>query len=363
MASLVKQSESASPDGPDVPASGTPRPHRHRRGRRRIALVAAGLVLALAAIAAVGVGVLRARYDSAVRQRSLLAAEARHNATRHLTLHGPLNFLLLGSDARPGERLGQRSDTIIVVHVPASLDRAYLISIPRDLRVEIPPEPRDNFSGAEDKINSAFAYGSVSGRTEEAGVQLLSATLTRLTGARFDGAAIVDFGGFQEIVNLLGGVTLCVDTLTRSVHTGTVYRPGCQHMRPWAALDYLRQRYDQPNGDYDRQRHQQQFLKAVLAEATAQAARDPLKLDGFIRAAGHALTVDTNGLPLDQLAFGLRGIRSNALVGIRVPSYPQMIDNVSYVLPYDAADGLYTALREDRLDSWVRANPKWVNRL
>jgi LCP family protein required for cell wall assembly len=355
--SIVKQ------PGPPETANPSPPVPRRRRVRRLVLAVAAGLVLVLVAGAAVAVAVLRVRVESAVKQRDLLSAGSRQGGEPQFTLHGPLNFLLLGSDARPGERLGQRSDTIIIVHIPATLRAAYLISIPRDLRVEIPPATREGFSGATDKINSAFAYGSLAGRSEEAGVRLLSATLTELTGIRFDGAAIIDFQGFQQVVRLLGGVDMCVDTYTRSIHTGTVYRPGCRRMAPWEALDYLRQRYDQPNGDYDRQRHQQQFLKAVLAEATRQGLTNPLKLDALLRAMAATMTVDTNGAPLDQLVIGLRDLRASAITGIRVPSYPEMIDGTSYVLPYPAADSLFAALRTDRLGAWALENKAWINHL
>src|SRR4029434_591536 len=93
------------------------------------------------------------------------------------TISGPLNYLLIGSDFKarsPGE--GQRSDTIIIVHIPATLDRAYLISVPRAVRVETPSYAPTGFRGDETKINAAFQYGG-GGR---GGAQLLSKTLTSL---------------------------------------------------------------------------------------------------------------------------------------------------------------------------------------
>src|SRR4029450_143629 len=114
----------------------------------------------------------------------------------------PLNFLLLGSDLRAGEPdQGQRSDTIIVMQVNAERTGAHLVSIPRDLLVDIPAFPQTGFGGSRQKVNAAFQFGGGG----EGGVQLLSATLAELIGIRFDGAARVAFGGFAEGVRLSGG--------------------------------------------------------------------------------------------------------------------------------------------------------------
>lgn len=322
-------------------------------------LFAAGTVTAIT--------VLVHRYDAAVPKAVLLdsGARGRQAGTGGVLapnpVSGPLNYLLVGSDARDAvPAMGERSDTIIIVHVPVSMDSAYLISIPRDLRVAIPPDPARRFGGGTAKINAAFNYGG--GGT--GGVRLLSRTLAALTGIRFDGAAVVNFSGFNRVVQLLGGVTLCVDETTRSIHTGMVYRPGCQHLHGSQALDYVRQRETLPGGDFDRQRHQQQFLKALFAAAMNRGmTTNPLKLDRLIRAAGHALTVDTNGVPLDELVFSLRSITPSTLSGIRLPAYPAMIGGTSYVLADRLAGSLYRALAADTLAGWLAGNRTWRNPL
>lgn len=330
-------------------------------------LIAFGAVLMmLSGGTVVGLRVLVHRYDTAVHKAPLLDVSARASAPVggggfiQTTLPGPLNFLLLGSDARDTDPSnGQRSDTIIVLHIPASMDRAYLISIPRDLRVSIPADPAHNFWGSTEKINAAFNYGG--GGT--GGFQLLSRTLTRLIGIRFDGAAIINFDGFRQVVGILGGVDMCVDQLTRSIHTHAVYKPGCQHLAPWQALDYVRQRETLPDGDYDRQRHQQQFLKALFEQALHRGATSPIALDRIIRAVGGALTVDTNGVPVEELAFSLRGVPPSNLVGIKLPSYPAMIGGTSYVVAYSTVATLYRAIAQDTLDGWLMGNQAWVNHI
>src|SRR4051794_14691619 len=139
---------------------------------------------------------LASRYAGALHRGVLLSPDARRGGDVPTSLHGPLNYLPIGSDARASNpAAGARSDTIIIVHIPATIDRAYLISIPRDLRVNIPANPDTNFAGQLTKINASFEYG---GRGI-GGVQLLSTTLSQLTGLTFDGAAVVDFGGFDKV--------------------------------------------------------------------------------------------------------------------------------------------------------------------
>ncbi|MEV4845835.1 LCP family protein [Micromonospora matsumotoense] len=311
----------------------------------------------LAGLAVVGVRLLAHRYDRTVSREQLLSPDARQARTE---LDTGLNYLIVGSDRRAGAQgPDQRSDTILIVHVPPGLRQAYLISVPRDLLVAIPPDGA-GYGGGQDKINAAYEHGGGG----EGGTRLLSATLTRLTGIRFDGAALVDFAGFRQVIDLLGGIRMCVDTEVRSIHTGAHFPVGCQQMDGAKALDYARQRYDLPNGDYDRQRHQQQMLRAMLDRAAqAHLRSDPVQLDRVLRAVGGSLTVDTNGVPLDDLVFALRSLPADALHGVQLPSYPQTIDGISYVVLDQGGGGLFDAVRTDRLPDWSRANPRWVNRL
>jgi LCP family protein required for cell wall assembly len=317
------------------------------------------VLVLISGIGGVGLRVLASRYDNAVIKELLLDPTARQERG---DISGPLNYLLVGSDERVNAAPGtdQRSDTIMIAHLPAGLDRAYLISVPRDLLVDIPPAPAGGWPGGADKINAAFQYGGGG----QGGTRLLSATLSRLTGIRFDGAALVNFAGFQRAIDLLGGVRICVDTEVRSIHTRAVFTPGCHEMTGAQALDFARQRYDLPNGDFDRQRHQQQVLRAMMEKATTtDMLRNPLRLDQVIRAIGSSFTVDTNGMALDDLVFGMRRMRADQLRGIQLPSHADTIDEVSYVLMDESANSLFASVRNADLDDWVRANPRWVNRL
>lgn len=328
------------------------------------------LVVGLALVLLAGGGfaatkLLQHRYESSVTRQVLLAPTARSgdHAAHGTAWHtgGPLNFLLLGSDMREGApEEGQRSDTIIVMQVNAERTGAFLVSIPRDLLVDIPAFPLTGFYGSRQKINAAFHFGGGGG----GGVQLLSATLAELIGIKFDGAAVLDFQGFAKIVDLLGGVRMCVDTEVTSIHTGRVFSLGCKVFDGAEALDYSRQRYGLENGDYDRQRHDQQLIKAVFSTAlNGGVTRNPVKVDQFIRALGSSLTMDTGGASLTDVMLALRGLRPEALVGLTVPSYPEMIGAESYVLMDYDAPTLWEAIQQTKLADWAAQYPQWVHAL
>ncbi|HEX6870890.1 MAG TPA: LCP family protein [Micromonosporaceae bacterium] len=334
------------------------------RGHRRLVriLVAVGIAVVLAlAGGSLAAALLIYRYDQAVPRDVLLAPSARvHDPGQRAQVTGPLNLLLIGSDYRTwNPTMGQRSDTIILAHLPATLDRVYLISIPRDLWVRIPADPRTRFAGAEAKINAAFEYGGAGA----GGTQLLSQTLTNLVGVRFDAAAVIDFNGLAKAVDVLGGVEYCVDTQTVSIHTGRVFPPGCRLMHGADAVDYLRQR-GYADGDFTRQRHQQQFLKALLARVRSVGGlTSPLTMDALLRAVAGSLTVDTGALSLPDLVFTLRGLRPEALTGIKVPYTYDMVGDESVVRATDEAKALFAAVRSDTLAGWTASHARWVNKI
>jgi LCP family protein required for cell wall assembly len=316
-------------------------------------LLAIGLALVIASGGTtIGGLIVLKRFDSAIGRGNLLDPGARAGGQ----VSGPLNFILVGSDRRVGNpSSGARSDTIIIAHVTRALDHAYLISVPRDLVVAIPPG--EGYQGGKTKINAAIEMGQGGAN----GVRVLSRTLTDLVGVQFAGAAVVEFSGLTKAVDLVGGVQMCVDTRTVSIHTHRVFETGCRHMNSDEVLDYLRQR-DYPDGDYTRQRHQQQFLKAFLSKASASVST-PAQLNNLMKAVGSALTVDTDGRPLSDLLYGLRGIGPDRLTGVRIPSTPVDWEGESAVAETGDAKGLYAALQSDHIDAWCAAHSEWVNSL
>jgi len=340
------------------------------RGRRRRAwwawlCVVFGVVLVLlSGTALAGVNILVHRYAGHVAKDDLLGG-ARKQTTGRAALEGPLNILLVGSDyRRKSPDTVWRSDTIIVLHVPASHDHAYLISFSRDTWVHIPRSEDGKWQGGEDKINAAFGHG---GNGAE-GYRLLAKTLARLMKVQFDSGAVIDFYGFRRVVDVLGGVDMCVETPPGTDSFVSIHKPhrtfhkGCQHLDGKRALDYIRQRKQFPEGDWARMRHQQQFLKALLESAREQGVqRDLGKLDRLIRAGGQSLTID-DSLPLEDLAFTLRNIKPEDLTAIQVPEEGH--DGPTwYAELVDPAPSLFEAVRNDTLDQWVIDHPDHVNPL
>ncbi len=293
------------------------------------------------------------RYDSQITHKNLLGDARKPVEKGRNEITGPLNFLLLGSDFRENTEGTWRSDTVIVLHIPADHTSAYLISLPRDARVRIPTCPYDK-SGCLDKVNAAYAYG---------GPQLAARTVSELTKLKFDGMAIINFYGFTRVVGALGGVDLCVDEDTYSIHTEKLYKKGCYHFNEHDALDYVRQREEIPDGDYGRQRHQQQLIRAALQQARDLGViSNPLTLDRVIRAAGQSLTVDLPaGMTVADLAFELRNVHAADMTMLRLPAHTEYIGGQSFEILEPGATELFGAVRTDTIDQWMLRYPKMNN--
>jgi LCP family protein required for cell wall assembly len=262
---------------------------------------------------------------------------------------GAVNILLLGSDSRdPAATTGSRSDTIILMHLSADHRHAYLISIPRDTYVYIPRSPTDPAEGdTHDKINAAFAWG---------GATLAVQTVEAFTGVRIDHVVLLDFAGFARVTDALGGVTMTVDqTITSIFPPYRVFTMGSHHFDGAEALDYVRQREQFPDGDITREKHQQQFLKAVMDTAASTGTlTDPQRLDAFVRALSAAITAD-RGLSIPDFAVEFHSLRSADLTFLTSPySGFDTIDDQSVVISDPRrTQPLYRAVAHDQLGSYL----------
>jgi LCP family protein required for cell wall assembly len=347
-------------------------------------LVVLGTLLMLGSSAGlVGTQWLISTATKAVVQQTLIGGtskKAKSWITTGSSVRGPVDLLLLGVDARKRWAVDDlRADTIIVLHIPATHDRAYLVSIPRDTEVRVPAFARSRYPGGVAKATEAFFHGAQHGGGWAGGAQLLAQTLTNATGVTFDGAAIIDFAGFKSVVDALGGVRLCVDQRVRSRHmvyvdgrptvlsearrlgkptTPVWHEKGCRAMAGWAALDFARQRYGLANGDYDRQRHQQQLLKAIVQKAGSTGVlTNPFKVNRLIKAAGKAFVLDTGGVPVADFVFSFRGITAGDMVLLRTNdgTYAGNARGRETLTPRSRA--MFAALRQDRLAEFVADNP------
>jgi LCP family protein required for cell wall assembly len=259
-------------------------------------------------------------------------------------IKGPLDLLLLGVDTRVTiPDWEPHSDAIMLLHVEPDLKTAYLYSLPRDLLVKMPAFGKAGFGGGTFKLTEAMSRGSrVPGSKKTnvpQGYELLTKTLSNYTGVKtFQAGAILNFGGLSSLVDKLGGIDMTVDETVKSHHrkpdgslrplksgggdyTGpqAVYKPGKHHFVGWQAIDYARQRYGLPNGDYDRQRHQRQLVEAILAKALTQDLNgDVTKLQGIISALGRSL-VDVGGRSPLELAYALRDLTPAGITMVGLP--------------------------------------------
>lgn len=271
-------------------------------------------------------------------------------------VEGALNILLVGSDSRdpdaPVDRQSQwRADTIIVMHIPADHKQAYLVSIPRDLYVPIPENAQAECgSGQRHKINAAFAFG---------GLPLAVKTVECFTDVRIDHVMAIDFAGFKEVTDALGGVDLKVERTITSIHKPyRTFTKGINHMNGAEALDWVRQRKQFPDGDFARMRHQQEFLRALMDKAVSTGTlTNPGKLNAFLKSVTDAVTVD-QGFSLVDMALQFRNLRGENLTFVTSPHLgSQMINGESVVVSdREKALAMYQAIAADRMGEWVRAN-------
>jgi len=338
--------------------------------------------------------VLVARYANAVQTKDLFGNAASGATKQQVSdIKGPLNILLVGIDPR-NDTTAPLSDSIIVVHVPKGLKQAYLYSIPRDLRVEIPPFEKTGFKGGTAKINAAMSYGSsVGGGKHDVaqGFDLLAKTVGKLTGIKtFDAGAIINFNGFKDIVEAMGGVTMTIDQNVKSEHLQPngkprprrpecasnncehpyigpqkQYKKGTFHLESWEALDYVRQRYGLPRGDYDRQRHQQQFIKAMASQALSKnVVTNPVKLDKVLKAAGDALIFDGNGHSVVDWGLALKSLRPEDMTLVKLPGR-SLITNGRYQGEAldPSAEEFFASVQSDTISSFLIDHPDFLQKL
>ncbi|MFC8618227.1 LCP family protein [Micromonospora purpureochromogenes] len=337
------------PGGPGGPGRRGPRP---RWGR--IGLVAGVAVLVLALLGGLGAWVYTDNLDKDLARTDPFSEITGGRPAK--AVDGALNILLVGSDSRdpdaPVDKQSQwRADTIIVMHIPADHKSAYLVSIPRDLYVPIPESAgAECDSGRRAKINAAFAFG---------GLPLAVRTVECFSDVRIDHVMAIDFGGFKEVTDALGGVDLKVERSITSIHKPyRKFTKGTMHMDGATALDWIRQRKQFPEGDFARMRHQQEFLRALMDKAASTGTlANPKKLNAFLQSVTDAVTVD-NGFSLVDMGVQFRSLRGENLTFITSPNTGSDTINGESVVVSDRTKALamYKAMSADTMAAWVAAN-------
>ena len=283
-----------------APYADPPRRRRRMRSPLPLAIVFAAL------IGVIGTrGVLRAaddRTDDIERVEGLEAVLAADDGPSE-------NYLLVGSDTREGadpsdpdfggigdtnEVSGHRSDTIMILRRDED-GGAALVSLPRDLWLPIAG------TGGSNRINSAYTDGP----------ERLAATITQSLGIPIHHFVEVDFQGFKEIVDKIGGVDLCIEHATRDLHTGLALQPGCQTLDGVQALAFARSRYYEEfrdgdwvtdgSADLGRIKRQQLFMRAAVNGAINEIRSSPFGSGKLIDAVTSAVRIDAQ---LDPIKAG-----------------------------------------------------------
>ena len=260
----------------------------------------------------------------------------------------PVNFLLIGSDSREGldslqhfgEAGGERADVIIVLSIQPDEGTAQMLSLPRDLYVDIPGHGKG-------KINSAFAFG---------GAPLMVETVHDFTGVPIHHYMEVDFVGFQAIVNELGGVDIDFPYPARDEKSGLNVSAGSQTLDGFEALAYARSRsYQELQGgqwvsvdanDFGRTRRQQQLIFAIIRGLARPSSI--LEMGDLVGTFAEYLTVDQSLADgsLVQLAFKMRSVRPGQIDATTLPGEVATVGDASVVVPTQPeADQILARLR------------------
>lgn len=259
-------------------------------------------------------------------------------------------YLLVGSDSRddltPEERSelgtgsaeGRRTDSIMLVHVPSGGGKSVIISIPRDSYMPIPGHNSN-------KVNASYSIG---------GPELLVETLEQVTDLRIDGYLEIGFGGFNSVVNSLGGVDICVPFDMNDEKAHINLKKGCQTLDGKNALGFVRARYSDPRGDIGRADRQRQFLAAIMkGAATPSTVLNPFRYWSFTHTSAGAVGVgeDTSMKDAANILLAMRGAGNDSTLSLTVPIQStnyQTAAGSSVKWDTERAKALFTMLREDQ---------------
>jgi LCP family protein required for cell wall assembly len=328
--------------------------HRHPWIRRGIFTVAALLVVTL--VLGIGAYLKLTGNIHRIDITGQLGTRPQHQVTTdaHTNL-APVNIMVMGSDTRAGQGgafdrsykqgdTGARSDTNLVVHLSADRKSAIVVSIPRDSMTMAPTDCKNKAdtvkNGAIRQWNANFTLG---------GPACTIRTFEGLTGVYIDHFVVIDFRGFQSMVDALGGVSVCTPVPINDQASHLVLPAGKSRLNGQQALGYVRVRHIGDGSDLQRIDRQQAFMSSVIQEATKSSLLlRPDKLFSFLNAATSAMTTD-KGLDLGQMkdiAQSVRAIGLSQIRFVKLPTrpYPADPNRVEWT---SAADTIWSALRND----------------
>ena len=269
-----------------------------------------------------------------------------------------VNILVLGTDSRTSasdpsqwKEGAQRTDAIMIVQVSGDRKTVSVMSIPRDSWVEIPGH-------GQGKINAAYSYG---------GPSLTIHTVENLTGIHIDHFAVANFESFVALTDEIGGVR--INLKTPQTLAGKELGAGAQVLDGQQALAYTRERSSLPNGDFDRVKRQQTWMRSIVSRVlTNGTMSSPTALYSFLKTASRTVAVDESFTlnQIQSLALETRHLHSNDIAFMTVPTAGTgtSTDGQSIVtLDADADAPLFKAFAEDRVSAYLTEHPDAVELL
>lgn len=252
-------------------------------------------------------------YDDLGREKSELREKKASIST------DPISFLLLGIEDYSTGGSNGRSDTIMVLTFNPEDETLKMVSIPRDSLVTIVGK------GIEDKINHAYAYG---------GTEMTINTVENFLNIPIDYYATVNFEGFKNVIDIVGGVTIDVPfdfTEDSDDHTGKLYYyEGEMELNGKEALGYARMRKQDPTGDIGRGERQKQVVKAVISELTS--ASTVFKIDDLADEYGNNVVSNMKMKELINLYKEYKNFSTSNIEQLNLEGHSSRINNISYYL-------------------------------
>lgn len=282
-----------------------------------------------------------------------------------------LNILLIGSDkgevqagqskkttlaedaSAPNWPVGKyRSDTLMVIHVPADRSTVYVVSIPRDSFV-----PIYNAQGETDhseKINAAFSsYGPLG----------TVSTVENLTGLKMNHMAIIDWDGFKDLSAAVGGVPVTIPKTFHDPKQDVTWEAGEHLLEGKDALAYVRTRYGLVGGDFDRIKRQQNFMRSLIGKMLdSDVTSNPVRLNKMVKALTKNLTVDQgwSTTSIAKLGISLKGIETADVAFMTTPvAGTETIPVWGSIVRIDEAkaEELFTALNDGTMTDYLAKYP------
>ncbi len=272
----------------------------------------------------------------------------------------PIDILLVGSDSRAGDNGaiggnvagGMRSDTTMIMHISGDRSRIDFLSIPRDMRVRVSNcklLDGSTVKGWTGKFNIAFANGGKHGNEAEAAACTMQ-TLQDLTGITFEHYAVVDFAGFEHMINAVGGVPMCIEKKIDDRRSHLHLKPGPTVLSGKKALAYARVRHIGDGTDLQRIERQHALMNNLAKKVLGMnVLADAPQLTLLLKSAGQSMTMDPDlgsFSYLVGLAFSLRNIDQSNITFATVP-WKYAGDKSGDVLATPEAKVIYKRLVSD----------------